>query len=583
MNWEGIIVCISLFIGLCLLATDKVSTEVVFFSQLIFFWNLGFINSDEALDGFSNKGLISIGALYVIVHPLSSNVYLNNIFRYLLKGKNIRLSMIKVCSVIAILSAFLNNTPLVQLVTPIIRKYSRSNKFPISRFLMPISFSSIIGGTSTLIGTSTNIIILSLIPSDIHINFFDTAFISVPFFFCYLLYNYFFNHKLLPIRSGLYRKVKNNFFINIRPNYKYYSQIWYELLANQTCSISTKTINFSQIIDDIGIQKEDIIGFYDKELNSLQRNINIKNISENVYVCINTCPEQINSIIKSNKYEIADCNIEKFKNNSFYECVVGNIKNMNRQSYENKYNCKILSVRNSSNFQENLSPDTIKKGSTILILASSHFNSLWRGTNDYYMISQFNIEETNTRILPSILFLIMIIVTAVNLYPIEKSACTLVTIYIFLRIIDIKDALRVINYSLLLVIACSFGISHAMKNSGVNDSIASVISNISGNWWVIFIITQLFSQILTEIITNNAVAVIMTQIIIDICDANSFDPKPFIISLMLSCSCSFITPYGYATNLIIQGTGGYKFIDYFKYGIFVKFIGFFITFFVYFF
>ena len=183
MNWEEIIVCISLFIGLCLLATDKVSTEVVFFSQLIFFWNLGFINSDEALDGFSNKGLISIGALYVIVHPLSSNVYLNNIFRYLLKGKNIRLSMIKVCSVIAILSAFLNNTPLVQLVTPIIRKYSRSNKFPISRFLMPISFSSIIGGTSTLIGTSTNIIILSLIPSDIHINFFDTAFISVPFFF----------------------------------------------------------------------------------------------------------------------------------------------------------------------------------------------------------------------------------------------------------------------------------------------------------------------------------------------------------------------------------------------------------------
>ena len=94
MNWEGIIVCISLFIGLCLLATDKVSTEVVFFSQLIFFWNLGFINSDEALDGFSNKGLISIGALYVIVHPLSSNVYLNNIFRYLFESINIQINYV---------------------------------------------------------------------------------------------------------------------------------------------------------------------------------------------------------------------------------------------------------------------------------------------------------------------------------------------------------------------------------------------------------------------------------------------------------------------------------------------------------
>lgn len=552
MNWESITVSISLLLGLGILISDKVSAEVVFFVQLIFFWNLNIIDTEEALSGFSNRGLVAIGALYIIVHPLSNNEYLNKLFRWILKDKNLRLSLLKVCSLIAVLSAFLNNTPLVQLITPIIRKYSRLNHFPTSRFLMPISFSSIIGGTFTLIGTSTNLIIVSLLPDTNIIGFFDTAILAFPFFLIYLVYNYFFNEKLLPIRSGLFRGIKNNFFVNIKPKHD---------------------IKINKFTEDLGINPSEILGIYNKENNSINYNeLNLETISNNVYICIKTNSEQINNIINSEKYEILDCPIESIQKDKkvFYECAVGNITEMDKSSFEHKYNCKIIASRNNKN--------TIHKGSTILIITSNDFYSLWRNSNDFYMISLFNKEESNKRKLPVFLFFIMIGVTGAGLYPIEKSSTTLVVIYFIFRIIDIKDALKMINYGLLLVIGSSFGISQAMQNSGISQGIADLVSNMGSNWWTIFIITQLIAQILTEVVTNNAVAALMTQIIVDICNKNGFDLKPFIIGLMISCSCSFITPYGYATNLIIQGTGGYKFKDYFKYGIAVKIIGFLISF-----
>ena len=109
------------------------------------------------------------------------------------------------------------------------------------------------------------------------------------------------------------------------------------------------------------------------------------------------------------------------------------------------------------------------------------------------------------------------------------------------------------------------------------------VTTMGGDWWAIFVITQLITQILTELISNNAVAALMTQVVVDICEINGFPLKGFILGLMVSCSSSFITPYGYATNLIIQGSGGYRFVDYMKYGAIVKILAFAVSLFAYFF
>lgn len=547
MQWEGIVVSISLFIGLGLLISDKVSAEVVFLCELVFFWNLNIINSEEALNGFSNKGLITIGTLYIIVYPLNSNKYLNIFFKRMLTGSNMKISMIKTCSIVALLSAFMNNTPLVQLLTPIIRKYSRQNHFPSSRFLMPISFASIIGGMMTLIGTSTNIIIISLLPGDVKIGFFDTAVIGLPIFFCYLIYNYFFNEKLLPIRSGLFREIKNNFFITIKNNG-----------------------DINTIIEDFEIEKGDIMGNY--------RNGTItygEDILSGEYLCIKINPEIVGRIISEGKYEIMDIDLEGIQetHNIFYECVVGNISEIDKKTFEHKYNCKILASRQMES--------EIKKGTTLLVLTSEDFYRLWHNSNDFYMISLFNQEEINSRKMPILIFIVMIGLTTSNIITIEKAVVSSFVLYIILKIINIKEALNMVNYSLLLVIGCSFGISNAMVNSGISKNIAELISNIGKDWWTTYIIVQLIAQILTEVISNNAVAALMTQIVIDICRENNYNLRQFIIGLMVSCSCSFVTPYGYATNMIIQGSGGYKFLDYVRYGGFVKIIGFFISFLAY--
>ena len=184
------------------------------------------------------------------------------------------------------------------------------------------------------------------------------------------------------------------------------------------------------------------------------------------------------------------------------------------------------------------------------------------------MISKFTDEIINNNKLPILLFILMISISASGLYPIEKSAMTTILLYVFLKIISINDALKIINYNLVLIIGCSFAISLAMEKSGLSLHIAGIIGSFE-NPWFIFLILQLLAQFLTEVITNNAVAVLLIKICLDITQVKI---KPLALGLMLACSCSFITPYGYATNLIVQGPGGYKFKDYVKYGFGIKII-----------
>jgi len=164
----------------------------------------------------------------------------------------------------------------------------------------------------------------------------------------------------------------------------------------------------------------------------------------------------------------------------------------------------------------------------------------------------------------------VILITALNIYPIEKASITGVILYIFLSIVDIKDVFKLIDLNLLLIIGCSFAISKAMINSGVSFEIAQLLTKINTNKYVIYFLFVMVAQILTEIITNNAVASLLTQIAIDISNLNDYNTKSFILGLMISCSSSFLTPYGYATNLIVKGPGGYKFKDYIKFGLPVK-------------
>lgn len=541
MFWEEIITIIIIFGGLSVLVLDKLPCEIVFLTELVLFWNLKIINSNDALTGFSNSGLIAIACLYIVVHPLSSNIYVHKLINKVLTGSQ-KWSLFKINVLIAILSAFLNNTPLIQLITPIIREYSRKNKFPSSLFLMPISFSSIIGGLCSAIGTSTNLIILSLIPSGI-VGFFDLGVIGIPLFFCFSLYTWYFGDKLLPVKSGLFREVKNNFVVLIK---------------------SKTEIGIKNFFDGFGVNEKDIIGV----LNDQDENISFESLEHYLLkpeesICIKSDCSLISVILNDKNFFIKDCPLEQISkhHNIFYECVIGNIRQTSCENFEKKYSCKILALRSKKNI--------LQTGDTLLILSNENFYKSWIDTNDFFMISQFKDNIVNDDKLPIFFFLLMISISASGLYPIEKSALTTIFFYICFKIININDALKIINYNLLLIIGCSFGISIAMQNSGLSIRIAQAIGYFD-NPWVIFCILQLIAQVLTEVITNNAVAVLLTKVCLEISSVYSINIKTLALGLMLACSSSFITPYGYATNLIVQGPGGYQFKDYIKYGLGIK-------------
>lgn len=541
MLWEEIITIIIIFGGLGVLIFDKISCETIFLTELILLWNLKIINSQDALNGFSNSGLITIACLYIVVHPLSSNFYVRKLISKVLTGSQ-KLCLFKINVLIGILSAFLNNTPLIQLITPIIREFSRKNKFPSSKFLMPMSFASIIGGLCSTIGTSTNLIILSLLPSNI-IGFFDLSLVGIPLFLLFSLYTWYFSNQLLPIKSGLFHEVKDHFVVLIK---------------------SKNEISIKNFFDNFNIQENDIIGV----LNDLDENISFENLEHYLLkpeesICLKSDCSLISLILKDKNYFIKDCPIENISkhHNIFYECVLGNISQISRDNFEKKYASKILALRTKK--------EILQSGDTLLILSNENFYKNWIDTNDFHMISKFSDDIVNTCKIPIFLFLLMISISASGLYPIEKSAMTTIFLYLLFKIINISDALKIINYNLLLIIGCSFGISNAMENSGLSLRIAEIIGYFN-NPWIIYCILQLLAQFLTEVITNNAVAVLLIKICLDISRVYNINIKPLALGLMLACSSSFITPYGYATNLIVQGPGGYKFKDYLKYGFGIK-------------
>jgi len=541
MLWEGYFVISTILISLCILVTDKIPTETVFFSNLILFWNFNIINSEEALSGFSNKGLIAIGSLYILVYPLNNNKYVIKFIKKVFHPTSEKRSLLQISIIISLLSAFLNNTPLITLITPIIRRLTRQAKYPTSRFLMPISFASIIGGSCTLIGTSTNLVINSLLPNNISISFFELTPIASIFLLTYLLYLPV-SQSLLSLTSGLYRETKRSFII---------------YLKSETEELIHKILNENQI------EFSDLLGILNDETEIISYNTSKITDKYRLYKTNSLVikSDNINEIIQNKKYFIKDVSITNFKN--IYEVVIGNIHKQSISEFQNKYNCHIIA-------QRQIKSTLIQRGDTLLILSDKNFSQNWMDTQDFYMISNYDEINSKDEIKPLIIFLAVILLTAFNIYPIEKASVTGVILYIFLSIVDIKDAFKLVDFNLLLIIGSSFAISKAMINSKLSLELAKLITNINASPFAIYFIFILVAQILTEVITNNAVASLLTQIAVDITQLNNYNTKTFILGLMLSCSSSFLTPYGYATNLIVKGPGGYKFKDYIKFGLPVK-------------
>jgi len=487
--------------------------------------------------------------------------------------------MMQILIPVSAVSAFLNNTPVVIIFAPMVKKWADKFSLPAQKFLIPLSYATIFGGTCTLIGTSTNLVVhgMMLDRGMDGLSMFELAKVGLFITLFGFLYLNLFANRLLPGE----KIPRHSFPMDIREYY-------FDVILPENSNLIGKEI-----------EKRKLPGLNEFTVRSVVRNGKLIRLSNTPFtlekddqLIIAGSTEDVGYLtratnVKLKALENADPNFLN-KNLKQVEVVIaprfpGIQKTISEFDFFGHYNAVVMAVhRNGERISTHLEDLELKVGDNLMLLTTDDFTKYWGESRVFYMSSEIgdmdSAKDRTRRWIAIGLTLLMVIGATVGKYlptygEVELDmfffAAITVVLMAAMKIFSPKKYTKPMNWDVLITIACAFGVSRAIQNSGAADVIARSTINISkelgplGVLAAIYLITNLF----TEIITNNAAAAISFPIAYAAAAQLGVDPKPFFIAICIAASASFSTPIGYQTNLIVQSIGNYKFSDYWKIGL----------------
>jgi len=511
MDFEVIYVCAILILMLAALITDRLRPGLILFTAVVLMMCGNIITGKEAIEGFSNKGMITVALLYLVSEGVRKSGMLERIIYRLLPKKNVNVVQGngRFLPVISFLSAFLNNTPVVVIFAPMIKNWAHKMHLPPTKFLIPLSYATILGGLCTLIGTSTNLVVDGLINDGIANGLFED------------------NPEVHGL--GMFELGKVGIFICLTGLF-YLIMIAHYLLPNER---------------------------------EIEQEVEEKDIA----------PGAIRmEVMLSTRFPGLGKTLHEF---DFYRHYGVNVKAMRRKGsiVEGDY----MNTR-------------ITKEDTLIVDGDESFIKAWKDSRVFLMINRLGDVENpmgnRKRWVALVLLLCMVVGATVGELPQVKSMVTHVKLdmFFFAAVTTVimawtgmfspRKYTKFISWDVLITIACAFGISKGMLNSGFADLIAGYIISLAetakhseNGIYIMLAALYLITNIFTELITNNAAAALAFPLALSISNELGVDPTPFFVCICFAASAAFSTPIGYQTNLIVQGVGGYKFTDFLKVGL----------------
>ncbi|MBN2012834.1 anion permease [candidate division KSB1 bacterium] len=564
---------IILVIMTILLVRELISPELVIFSAVLLLVVGGIINVDEALGGFSNTGMLTVAFLFIVAAAVKNTGVLNS-FGDLLLGRNtnsnIPRKLMRFLFPVSLMSAFFNNTPIVAMLIPTIHDWARKNDYAVSKFLIPLSYAAIVGGMCTLIGTSTNLVVhgLMLDSGMPGMTFFEITKVGLPIAIISITIIALFGYRLLPDRIEPLLQFGENtrefvVALKVEPEYQFVGRTIEQaglrhLKGLFLFQIERAAKTLAVIGPEETIQLEDRLFFtgLPATIMELQKTPGLRLLKESAFDLKNYDADLVRA----------------------YEAVISPsspLKGMNvrESNFRSRYNAVIIAIhRNGERIKKKIGDIVLREGDTLLMLARHDFLNKWYNSKDFYLISESEKvpSKPHWHAWFSVgVFACMLVVMGLGLFPIVVVAGLAALALIFSRSISKKEAQQSLQYSVLIIIASSFGISKAMQNSGVAEFLAHFIVNGMGTWGTIGILIGVYfmTSFYTEIITNNAAAALLFPIAVAASTELGVDARPFVIAVAIAASASFATPIGYQTNLMVYSPGGYKFRDFLKIGV----------------
>ena len=505
MTYEAIYMTVVLVAMLWALIADRLRPGLILFSALVVLMCGGILRADECLEGFCNKGMITVALLYLVSEGVRRSGILEQMtYRLLPSGKaTVTNANMRFLPAISFISAFLNNTPVVVIFAPMIKNWAKKMKLPDTKFLIPLSYATILGGMCTLIGTSTNLVLDGLIRDGIRDGLVHGG------------------HGLAMFelgKVGVFIALTGLFYLIFIAKY---------LLPNSR-----------QTEDDKETADPDLV------------------------------------------------RVEAMLHTRF----PGLGKTLREFDFYRHYGATVRGIRRGGEMVKgdwmNL---PLGKHDTLILDADKTFVPTWGESRVFWMLNVVGQEPELSRkkkYLAIVLMFLMIIGATIGELPAVKNlglrvrpdmffcaaCCTVVMAWAGL--FPTRKYTKFISWDVLITIACAFGISKAMINSGFADMVEGYIIGVAeqarhsdNGIYIILAALYIITNLFTELITNNAAAALAFPLAASVSAKLGIDPTPLFICICFAASASFSTPIGYQTNLIVQGMGGYKFTDFVKVGL----------------
>ncbi len=597
MEIEAIISFLLLGCALVSFFWEKISVDVTALALLAsilmisFFGNLSAWPSyKDILQVFSAEAPITIAAMFVISAALNRCRIIEQMTDFL--GKFCKLGyskfMLILLALVALVSAFVNNTPVVVVLLPAIFTLSRKLGISSSKLLIPVSYASIFGGCCTLVGTSTNILANGIITStEVYpglepIGMFELSKLGLPLLFISLGFLVLFSRYLLPEREGL-----TNILSEIEQK-----QFMTEAVVLKSSPLIGKSVQESDIAKMSGARILDVIR-QGESLGSAKKNSPLIAGDKLILSCKPQGIIETNDIdglhlVDETKYGLEQISSEE---SLMVEAVIGPSsplisKTLSEANFRTRYNLGVLALhRKGKNLNARLDEIRLKASDTILLMGVTKDIEKFRDSEETILLDQAMVPMKNLRnkapIALTVLFLV-IASAALRWLPISVASLVGVSLLFVTGCIKPREAYEAIEWNILVLIYGMLALGMVMESSGASTLFASSVGYISGQGMdgpiqiiLTLIVLYLITSILTELLSNAATIVIMAPISLEIASQlqlSAFDARAFLLTSCIAASASFITPIGYQTNTFVYTVGGYKFSDFAKIGIFLNLI-----------
>ncbi len=531
---------------------------------------IGVIDDEQAFAGFSNAAPLTVAALYVLARAAEKTGLLGPLVERLLgrEGRVGRRSLARLLLPTAGISAFINNTPLVGMLIPEVTSWAARHKAAASRLLLPISYAAILGGTITVIGTSTNLVVSGLLEESGRepLSLFELTPIGGVSALVGLAVLVGLVPRLLPER----RAVGENLQAEIREFTLSMDVVPDERLDGATVEEAglrhlegvylVEVVRDRHVIAPVGprtrLRGGDRLTFAGRVdlVLDLQRMRGLRSSEEKHLFAVES-PEH-----------------------TFFEAVIGPAsplsgRTLAESDFRTRYGAAVLAIhRAGETVRAKLGQVPLRAGDTLLLLASPDFRSRWKESSDFLLVAQLGgppPSASRKAPLVGLIALGVIVLAAFEVVPILHAALLAAAALIATRVLTATEARDAVDLDVVILIAAAFGVGAAIETTGLASQLADGMVDAIGPLGDVGIILAivLATTLITEVITNNAAAAVLFPIAIAISESAGLDPRTVAIAIAVTASSSFLTPLGYQTNTMVYGPGGYRFADYLRAGI----------------